>query len=299
MSSSIISEARSAFHRELVASGTLSVSKEGIASNADRSQKTSRLIAASLAQQLGAAKAEKSPGQSAGARFEIATATFLRSCIVANPVFDNGEWRVENVGSSRNRDHVANYYPYRNLDELGAVVAETPNLQAVLGNSYVVSPDVLVTRSPLSDEEINDMDQIVDLESGLMSPVRRDNQNRRRKLDATPESFASIVHAVVSCKWTMRSDRAQNTRSEALNLIRNRKGRAPHIIAVTAEPTPSRIASLALGTGDIDCVYHAALPELENAVQDSGNDEADSLLKILIEGDRLRDISDLPLDLML
>ncbi len=37
------------------------------------------------------------------------------------------------------------------------------------------------------------------------------------------------------------SDRAQNTRSEALNLIRNRKGRLPHIVVVTEEPSPSRL----------------------------------------------------------
>lgn len=65
-----------------------------------------------------------------------------------------------------------------------------------------------------------------------------------------------ILHASISCKWTIRSDRAQNARSEALNLIRNRKGNLPHVMVVTAEPTPSRLASIALGTGDIDCVYH-------------------------------------------
>jgi hypothetical protein len=40
----------------------------------------------------------------------------------------------------------------------------------------------------------------------------------------------------------------------------------PHIVAVTAEPLPSCLASLALGTGDIDCVYYFALVELEEAV---------------------------------
>ena len=34
----------------------------------------------------------------------------------------------------------------------------------------------------------------------------------------------------------MRSDRAQYSRTEALNLIRNRKGRLPHIVVVTGEP---------------------------------------------------------------
>ena len=99
----------------------------------------------------------------------------------------------------------------------------------------------------------------------------------------------------------MRSDRAQNSRTEALNLIRNRKGHLPHIVVVTAEPLPSRLASLALGTGDIDCVYHCALYELLASVQEFGNaqgrEDIIETLENLIEGRRLKDISDLPLDL--
>jgi hypothetical protein len=47
----------------------------------------------------------------------------------------------------------------------------------------------------------------------------------------------------------------------------------------------------------MDMVYHFALPELIEAVQLSGNDEAESMLGILLDGKRLRDIADLPLDL--
>ena len=95
----------------------------------------------------------------------------------------------------------------------------------------------------------------------------------------------------------MRSDRSQNARSEALNLIRNRKGRTPHILVVTAECLPSRLASLALGTGDIDCLYHIALPELERAVNSLDHPDAQDLLGTMLVGRRIRDISDLPLDL--
>ena len=95
----------------------------------------------------------------------------------------------------------------------------------------------------------------------------------------------------------MRSDRAQNSRTEALGLIRNRKGHLPHIVVVTGEPMPARIASLAMGTGDIDCVYHFALNELVESVKDVGAEDSIEMLKILITGKRLKDISDLPLDL--
>lgn len=95
----------------------------------------------------------------------------------------------------------------------------------------------------------------------------------------------------------MRSDRAQNSRTEALNLIRTRKGRVPHIVVVTFEPWPSRIGSIAFGTGDVDCTYHTALYELQAAVGECGDESARDLMDTMVEGRRLRDISDLPLDL--
>jgi hypothetical protein len=80
-------------------------------------------------------------------------------------------------------------------------------------------------------------------------------------------------------------------------LIRNRKGNTPHIAIVTAEPLPNRIASLALGTGDLDCVYHMALNELQQAVVAANEETLTDMLNLLVEGKRLRDISDLPFDL--
>ena len=71
----------------------------------------------------------------------------------------------------------------------------------------------------------------------------------------------------------------------------------PHIAVVTGEPLPSRLASLALGTGGIDCVYHFALPELIAGVQSLGIEDSANLVRIMVEGKRLKDISDLPLDL--
>jgi hypothetical protein len=109
----------------------------------------------------------------------------------------------------------------------------------------------------------------------------------------------ALLHASVSCKWTFRSDRAQNARTEALNLIRDRKGHTPHIVVVTGEPLPSRLASLAMGTGDIDCVYHMALLELESAINKYGDEGSRDMFDTLVHGRRLRDISDLPFDLVI
>jgi hypothetical protein len=69
------------------------------------------------------------------------------------------------------------------------------------------------------------------------------------------------------------------------------------VVAVTAEPLPTRIASLALGTGDLDCVYHFALPEMQESTAETENEDQMDMLMMLIKGRRLRDISDLPFDL--
>ena len=62
---------------------------------------------------------------------------------------------------------------------------------------------------------------------------------------------------------------------------------------------PSRLASLVLGTGDIDCVYSFALPELTAAVADAHDESAAEMLQMMVDGRRLKDIFDLPLDLIL
>lgn len=60
---------------------------------------------------------------------------------------------------------------------------------------------------------------------------------------------------------------------------------------------PDRALASALGKGDLDCVYHFALDELKEAISDLDNQDQMDMLEMLIEGRRLRDISDLPFDL--
>ena len=50
---------------------------------------------------------------------------------------------------------------------------------------------------------------------------------------------------------------------------------------------PNRLASLALGTGDIDCVYHFALYELIRAVKEVGSEDAIELLDTLVSGKKI------------
>ena len=153
---------------------------------------------------------------------------------------------------------LTDFAQYRHLADLNDAVQRDASgtLRIVVGADYLVKPDVTVAR--------------------LREPH-------------------PVLHASISCKWTLRSDRAQNARTEARGLLSHRKGRAPHITVVTAEPLPGRLASLGFGTGDIDAVYHVCFDELALAVESVGSNREKMYLDVLIRGDRLRDYNSLAL----
>jgi hypothetical protein len=280
MTGSWISLARQEFHATLLG-GILTRSAAGVPSNADKGSRPSVEIADEILTQLGPAQtASKLPGQTAGADFEGVCAAFVRV------VFDHMEHMRPGEFSIVKGGGIAKFDQYAHLDDLEAIAKENREIATAIGADYLIKPDIVVSRKPEPDEIINANEVLVDDTTARLTSLRKVNQG----LD--------ILHASISCKWTLRSDRAQNARSEGLNLVRNRKGRLPHVVVITGEPTPGRIASLALGTGDIDCVYHIALYELRTALINQGREETLELLDTMVEGKRLRDISDLPLDLV-
>ncbi len=283
---SSISQARNHFHRQLLDAGVLSTNKDGKASNADSSNVFSTTIANHIALQLQTETGEKLAGQTSGSEFETIIANYVKTTLAELSHIRPGIFNVAKVGSRASLG-IAEFEQYRHLRALKEAADSNPSLAVSIGRDYTVAPDIVVYRDPVTDEEINQDKAVVDSQTALKTDLRASN-------GSSPTLLASI-----SAKWTMRSDRAQNSRSEALNLIRNRKGSLPKIMVVTAEPTPSRLSSLALGTGDIDCVYHFALYELQKAVESTGNEEAINLLAMMVDGKRLKDISDLTLDLVI
>jgi hypothetical protein len=132
---------------------------------------------------------------------------------------------------------ITEFLQYSHLKDVDELVRENAELRITLGRDYLITPDVCVTLLP---------------ENG---------------------SGQSFLHAAVSCKWTIRSDRVQNIRHENNQMIRHRRARLPHLVTVTAEPLPSRLASIARGTGEVDAVYHIAFDELADAVKRHGSRE--------------------------
>lgn len=286
----LIATARLQFHKRLFETNTLTLTASGVASNADTSSRSSKAIARKVLDILTeennhcVSTVDKISGQTLGKQFEILTMTFLQETFPQLQSLRPGHWTILQLGNN-NRLKTSDFAQYEHLAYLNALTAQNAQLAAALGNDYLVAPDVVIYRDLCEDAEINAAQCIVDDGIGRMADIRKANGGK------------PILHASVSAKYTMRSDRAQNSRTEALNLIRNRKGHLPHIVVVTAEPMPNRLASLALGTGDIDCVYHFALYELIRAVNEVGSEDSIETLETLVQGKRLKDISDLPLDL--
>lgn len=268
---------RRTYHLQ-IANDVLRQNPSGVPNNADGGSASSVRIAKGIVQNIGLPLgSDKLAGQTAGRRFEAATRDFLRDAFGLLSHLRPGDWEFSLGGNIRD------YEQYLHLSDVRRVVEQHEELRIIFGD-YIVTPDIVVCREPVSDAKINENETLLNNDTvASYTPLRRSN------------SQASILHASVSCKWTIRSDRSQNARTEGLNLVRNRKGKTPHIVVVVGEPLPGRIASLAYGTGDIDCVYHFALRELTAAA--AGNDSDAELLDTLVTGRRLRDISDLPFDL--
>ncbi len=251
---------------------------------ADGSNLSSKKIAWELINLIGcSSSSEPIPGQTAGNLFELVTKEFLEEAFGLLQHLRPGKWMYSI------KSDISHFDQYKDLAKIDKIVRNNVDLATTIGLNYIVKPDIVIGRIPVSESEINEPRRLVDLNDPIakLTPLRQSNYS-----DPKP-----ILHASISCKWTLRSDRGQNARTEALNLVRNRKGNLPHIVAVTAEPTPIRIASLALGTGDIDCVYHFALNELKTAIANIKNEDQMDMLNMLVEGGRVRDISDLPFDL--
>jgi hypothetical protein len=142
---------------------------------------------------------------------------------------------------------ITKFDQYEHLSTVDELVRANPELRITIGTDYLIKPDVTVALGNVSTA-----------------------------------SFLPPLHAAISCKWTIRSDRVQNIRHECLQMIRHRRGRQPHLVTVTAEPLPTRLASIARGTGEVDAVYHIAYDALDASVTRNANaDQRDAWREVV------------------
>lgn len=193
----------------------------------------------------------------------------------------------------------------KNTGPVSAVKAEEERVETLvaLSGQYIVRPDLLVLRPALNDVDLNPPGQQPAFDPE--GPTGSVTELRREQGAGTARRRYPRCHANVSLKWTFRSDRAQNVRTEALQMIRQRRGPMPHMVALTGEPLPSRLESLARGTGELDALYHVALHPLIEGLQrlakgGAFQDAAEKALPVIYalrDTGRIKDITDLPFDL--
>jgi len=212
----LIANARYHFHERLFETNTLTFTSAGVASNADTSSRGSKAIARRIVDIMveehnyHVNTVDKISGQTLGKQFESLSMWFLRETFPHLQSVRPGRWTILQLGNN-NKLKTSDFAQYEHLAYLNALTTENAQLAAALGNDYLVAPDVVVYRDLYEDDEINVDEYIVDERFGTMADIRKVNGGK------------PILHASVSAKFTMRSDRAQNSRTEALNLIRNRK----------------------------------------------------------------------------
>ena len=149
----LILQARNRYHKRLLDEGVLSVDKDGIPSNADKSSRLSIAIARDVASQLEAHVQTKALGQTSGARFESINMLFLEETFPNLQHLRPGQWKVAKLGN-RNSIKTSSFAQYEHLDYLATLTLEDPKLAASLGNDYMVAPDVVIYREPETDEFI-------------------------------------------------------------------------------------------------------------------------------------------------
>lgn len=278
-----IRKARCVFH-EHICRDILRIDRKGLATNADPTNSLSKEIACSLAIRLGAKCGRRPAARGVINHFERICAEFVTRTTRALSMILPMALAVARTNALDSENIEASGHP--NLKQLAHLLLQRPLPKLLFNRGNFITPAILVfSLSPARDQF-----------SGLMRPASEGHTGfaySRRKPLGLPHLRASI-----SCIWSMQSRMPQKLRPTEPD-GGNDPGNGPHHFGlITAEPLPSRLVLAASRPSDVNCVYHIALHELADAIEAlKGHEDSRETLAMLIEGKRLRDISDLPLDL--
>lgn len=188
----------------------------------------------------------------------------LRQHVAANIHIDGNR----HLSDFEQFDHLS---ALRNLSEDtgSARVARTLGQLRRFATARIVSPPRDVTQlESLLDAHQREIQAVTDQRQQLIEQIgeesllRLDVVSYRDEMTTRPHLLTGF-----SLKWSLRTDRAQDCRSQGAKMSALRRGRMPHFAAVTMEPRPAMLALLGRGSGDLDCVYHLDLPALGDAVE--------------------------------
>ena len=143
-----IEDLRRAYHHR-ICSDVLRLSEAGAPNNADGGSPASVRLGKGIVENIGIPiVGGKLAGQTAGHRFEEATRDFLREAFGLLSHLRPGEWEFSLGGNVRD------YEQYLHLSDVRRVVEEHEELRIIFGD-YIVKPDIVVCRKPVTDSKIN------------------------------------------------------------------------------------------------------------------------------------------------
>jgi hypothetical protein len=150
---------------------------------ADKKNKRSIQLAEGILRRMRFPPCPNPPvGQRAGALFESLTLEYLEQAFQLIQHLRPGDWTFSVHGDMTAFDQ------YEHLADLAQILAQHPGLYATLGD-YLVKPDIVVGRSPVSDQEIDPANQILQGETATLTPLRASNSPAPKP----------ILHASISC----------------------------------------------------------------------------------------------------
>ena len=187
---------RQAYHRE-IANKVLRQNSSGVPNNADSGSTSSVRIARGIAQHIGLPLgSDKLAGQTAGRLFEEATKNFLRDAFGLLSHLRPGEWEFSLGGDIRD------YEQYLHLSDVRRMVDEHEELRIIFGD-YIVKPDIVVCREPVSDTKINENDTLLNGDTvASYTPLRR--ANSQASISCTRVCLANGRFAVTGLKTHAR-----------------------------------------------------------------------------------------------
>lgn len=205
--------------------------------------------------------------------------------------------------------HLNTFQQYRHVGAIADLTAAPSReytvawrrLRAEVGKR-ITTPASAVTRLQGLLGAVEDaVDQEIEIRRKVLAEVGSESLLRLDVTVAdTQEGRLPDLLVGLSLKWSLRTDRAQDCRSQGAKLAALRRGRMPHFATVTMEPRPYMLNLLGGGSGDVDCVYHLDLPALIQAVEavygnrtDKASRKTYDTFKRLVDQRRVRDYDEL------
>lgn len=162
-------------------------------STADADSISSVAFARGMAERMSTTFIPSPPdGQTAGTVFTKITADYLKEAFSLLLHVRPGTWEFT---TSQVSAGIAAYDQYAHLSDLKRALDEHPSLRTALGGDYFITPDIVVSRAPLSIDSLNAGNPRVPLvAAGEMtasrSPLRAESVG----------AHLNTLHASVSCK---------------------------------------------------------------------------------------------------